>query len=100
MIKWADYCISQKRMNLAGTHIDKVKVHADNGDTIGAGAEWPRNQVVNTIKSGSTFVTVDFRDGKYHRGEDVRVVLVNGAEYIRTDANAKAADNLGILPDF
>jgi len=39
-------------------------------------------------------------EGKYVRGEDVRVVEIDGAKYIRTDANKAKADNLGTLPRF
>jgi len=38
--------------------------------------------------------------GKWKMGEDVRIVKVGNEEFIRTDANSKAADNLGNLPEF
>lgn len=100
MTKWADYCISRKRMNSLGTHIDKVMVHVDNGDTIGSESEWARSQVVKEIENTHTFVTIRKVDGKWQRGEDVRIIIVNGVKYIRTDSNNTEADNLGNLPDF
>ena len=102
MAKWADYCISEVRYNPEHTHIVKVKVHVDNGDTIGQPTEWTRNEVVTTIGDNKTFVTiVRSTDGKnWHKGEDVRIITINGVRYLRTDANNKAADNLGNLPEF
>lgn len=101
MTKWADYCISAVRYNEDETHIVKVKVHADNGDTIGNSIEWKREKVVSEIKDGTTFVTI-FKntDGKWEKGQDVHVVIVNGNKYIRTDKNSRATDNLENLPDF
>ena len=101
MTKWADYCISAVRYNSEHTHIAKAKVHADSGDTVGGASEWTRAEVVNAIGSGKTFVTITrSSDNKWSKGEDVRTVIVNNTKYIRTDANSKASDNLGSLPEF
>ncbi len=98
--KWADYCISKVHYNLEHTHIIKVKICPDNGDTLGATSEWMRTDVVNTIQNGKTFVTIVENGNNWKKGEDVRIVTVNGTKYIRTDANSKASDNLGNLPEF
>jgi hypothetical protein len=101
MAKWADYCISAVRYNSEHTHIVKVKVHPDNGDTIGDATEWLRTDVITAIGNNKTFVTiVRSPEGKWKKGEDVRIVTINGTKYIRTDANNKASDNLGNLPEF
>ena len=101
MAKWADYCISSVRYNAEHTHIVKVKVHNDSGDTIGAATEWTRSEVVTAIGSDKTFVTItQTTDRKWNKGEDVRIITVNGMKYIRTDANSRASDNLGNLPEF
>ena len=100
MAKWADYCISAVRYNTERTHIVKVKVHIDNGDTIGNATEWTRSDVVTAIGAGKTFVTITSTSGNWHKGEDVRSVTIGGVKYIRTDANSKASDNLGNLPEF
>lgn len=101
MAKWADYCISAVRYNVERTHIVKVKVHADTGDSIGNATDWARSDVVSAIESGKTFVTITrTSDEKWSKGEDVRPVTINGVKYIRTDANSKASDNLGNLPEF
>ena len=100
MAKWADYGISQVRYNQARTHIEKVKVHVDGGETIGAASEWSRSQVVSAIENGKTFVTILKGSEGWKKGQDVHLVTVNGTKYIRTDRNSRASDNLENLPEF
>lgn len=101
MSKWADYGISAVRFNDARTHINKVRIHPDNGETIGASIEHTRADIVAAIKKGITFVTI-FKgsDGKWQKGQPVRIIKVNGIEYIKTVENGKAVDNLDNLPEF
>ena len=47
MAKWADYAISAVRFNGAHTHIDRVRVHPDNGDSIGNGSEQVRSAMLS-----------------------------------------------------
>jgi len=99
--KWADYCISAVSYNSKKTHIEKVKVHKDHGNTIGNPSVWLRTKVVSSLENGNTFVTIsNGTEGKWNKGADVRIVIVNGTKYIRTDMNQKAGDNLGNLPEF
>ena len=101
MEKWADYGISKVRYNAERTHITKVKVHEDKGDTIGSAAEWTRNQVVSAIEGGKSFVTIlQGNDNKWKKGQDVHIITINGVKYIRTDQNRRASDNLENLPEF
>jgi hypothetical protein len=101
MEKWADYGISKVRYDNERTHIVKVQVREDKGDTIGGAAEWLRSQVVAAIERGTTFVTIlKGTDGKWQKGQDVHVITVNGVKYIRTDQNRRASDNLENLPEF
>lgn len=101
MSKWADFGISAVKFNYAHTHIDKVKVHPDNGETIGSSVEHARTDIVNAIKKGTTFVTI-FKgdDGKWKKGQPVYIIKINGIEYIKTVDNGKAVDNLDNLPEF
>lgn len=101
MEKWADYGISKVRYDSEQTHIVKVQVHEDKGDTFGAAAEWPRSRVVSAIERGTTFVTIlKGADGKWQKGQDVHIITVDGVKYIRTDQNRRASDNLENLPEF
>jgi hypothetical protein len=99
--KWADYLISMVQYNVGQTHIVKVLAHTDDGDTVGAGYEEMRARVVQLLKAGYTFVTIYSNDaGKYNRGAEVRIIRIEGFDYIRTDADATKKDNLGSLPRF
>jgi len=101
MTKWADYGVSAVRFNNAHTHIDRARAHPDNGDTIGAGTEYSRPDIVTAIKKGVTFVTI-FKgsDDKWNKGQPVYIIKINGIEYIKTVDNGKAVDNLDNLPEF
>jgi hypothetical protein len=101
MTKWADYGISGVRYDSTHTRIMQVKVHLDGGDTIGAASIISRTDVVNAINRGTSYVTiVKNGNGQWTKGEDVRKVTINGADYIRTDNNRTARDNLENLPEF
>lgn len=102
MAKWADFEISKVRYDSAESHIVAVMCHEDSGgDSIATGVETTRATIVSRIGSGKTVVTTRLNsEGKYMRGEDVRVVVIDGEKYIRTDANNTKSDNLGTLPRF
>lgn len=101
MSKWADYGISAVRYNSAHTHIDKVRVHVDSGDSIGSATEKNRTDVIAAIKKGETFVTIMMNsNGKWNKGQSVYIIKVNGTEFIKTVDNNKLADNLDSLPEF
>lgn len=101
MAKWADYCLSAVRYNTEHTHIVKVRCYPDLGENLGDLREWTRSEVVTAIERGSSFITIYKNlEEKWSKGEEVRPITVNGTKYLRTDANSRAADNLGNLPEF
>ena len=101
MDKWADYCISKVRYNSDHNHIDEVETRLDNGETIGSPQPMKRIDVVDLIHKMKKFITIKKNsEGKWIKGEDVRTVIINGIEYIRTDANNTKSDNLGELPEY
>ena len=101
MIKWAGYGISAVRYNNMHTHIDRVRIHRDIGDTIGEYTEHSRVDIVAAIKEGITFVTIfKSNEGKWMKGQTVYIIRVNGVEYIKSVDNGRAADNLENLPEF
>lgn len=101
MAKWADYCISRVHYNEKHTHIITVEAMPDDGsDNLGKKVEFTREDVVARIDKGETFVTIVKKDSKYQKGEDVRIVKINGVKYIRTDQNQTESDNLGELPEY
>lgn len=68
---------------------------------MGAATIWTKDQVVTYINGGQSFKTIYMKaDGQWHIGEDVRVVVIDGESFLRTDANKIKADNLGELPEL
>jgi len=100
MAKWADYLISAVRYNTEKTHIVKVKVHKDMGESVGSAEEFTRGQVADKIEKGYSFVTIYRQNEKWVKGEEVHTVTVDGEEFIRTDRNNIKKDNLGALPEL
>lgn len=100
MSKWADYCIVAVKYGHDRSSIVEVKAKPDNGSTLGSEIRVARSQVVSAIGTGTSFVTAYVQGGNYVKGEDVRVVHVGYENFIRTDANARRADNLGNLPEY
>jgi hypothetical protein len=104
MAKWADYVIKKVRFNAAGTHIDQVEVADDRGDDLGPSRYENRATVIKNLKDKKTYCTAppakSGESGKYDKGALVRIIDVNGTEYIRSDANKTARDNLDNLPTF
>ena len=98
MAKWADYTITAVGNDRTETRIVEVEIRPDRGTTIGLASRATRQWVVNAIGRGVTFVTAYLKDGQWRRGEDVRVVVIHGVKYLRTDRNNVQADNLGALP--
>ncbi len=101
MAKWADYYISAVHYDNEHSHIETVRVHSDIGGLIGGFAVWSREAVVSNIQVGYSFITIrKGPDNTWLRGEDVRIVRINGIDYLRTDNNSTTSDNLGKLPEF
>jgi hypothetical protein len=102
MAKWADYLIFRVRFNLARTHIDQVEVADDGENHPGPKRVEARATVIANLKANKTYVTAppSTGSGKVAKGASVDIVVVNAVEYIRTDANKTARDNLDNLPEF
>jgi hypothetical protein len=103
MAKWADYLIFRVRFNAAGTHIDQVEVADDLDTSVGVKRYETRATVIANIKAKKTYCTAPpspTTAGQVTKGALVQIVKVGGIEYIRTDANATARDNLDNLPTY
>lgn len=101
MAKWADLLISAVRYDKDRTRIERVKVHEDLGEKVGSAKESTRASVVTNIKKGVSYMTIrKAKNGNWKKGEEVHIIKVGNEEFIRTDKNAKAADNLENLPEF
>lgn len=102
MVKdWGDYGISTIRYNSAGTHIDQVRIHQNNGGAVGPAGVWSREQVVSALKSNYKIITLTKnKEGKWFVGAQVIIVVIAGNEYIKTVRDSTTRDNLGSLPTF
>ena len=60
MSKWADYLISAIRYEneMRKNAIAYLKVHQDNGEEVGAGSTWTKEEVINAMYDGKTFYTI------------------------------------------
>lgn len=81
-------------------YIDSVIVHENNDDILGNKDKMKRDEVIDKIESGRSFMTIYRNNGKWRKGEDVHIIKVKGKKFIRTDNNEKESDNLGDLPTF
>jgi hypothetical protein len=101
MSKWADFVVAAVKYNREHSHIVGAEIRADTGETIsGTYQRLDREDVIAKIRRGTSFVTAYQQDGKWHKGEDLRVVAIHGESFIRTDENATKKDNLGSLPEY
>jgi hypothetical protein len=102
MDKWADCLVSAVRTNPDQLHIDFVECHSDFGCVVCENLILSRAELITNIKKGSTCTTV-FRTpmGKWRKGQDVHLVVVDGKEFVRTDLkNNIASDNFDDVPEF
>ncbi len=95
-----DYLVSAKRMNNLETHIIAVKAMRVIGTVANDPQIFDRQSVVDAIKRGSSFATSKLVNNYWQIGADIHIVTINGVNYLRTDKNQTARDNLGELPEF
>lgn len=100
MANSADYGVTEVKYNGIGKYIEWVKVGKFNGNSFGMRENWLRTKVISELKSGKTFITVVKHGDKLKKGAEIQLINVNGKEYIRTDNNNVASDNLENLPEF
>jgi uncharacterized protein (DUF2147 family) len=102
MKKWADYLISAVRYNSDPNNrmIAYLKVHVDDGISVGESRTWTKEELIDALIKGKTFVTI-LRDGSgnWKKGSDVSVTASKEI-FIRTDFKSIPGDFLEDLPDF
>ena len=97
MKKWSDFLISAVRHeNLYITHL---KVHSDNVTRVSGGSTWTKEEVIDAMNEGKTFITI-FKDikGDWQKGKEVFLKRENGS-YMIIDDNNKA-DSLKDMKEF
>ena len=80
--------------------ITHCKVHTDNGDTIGEGTTWTKEEILEALNSGNTFLTIrKVENGKWKKGNRFNVTKVEKV-YLRTDSENIAGDYVMDLAEF
>lgn len=102
MEKWADYLISAIRFEktVCKKVISHCKVHADNGDTVGPGTTWSKEEIMNAIEKGITFYTIikDSR-GKWKKGSRISLVRAENI-YLQDAPVMEKEDSFASIPEF
>jgi hypothetical protein len=99
--RWADYLISHVRY--ADGRIAKVLAWSDLGAMIGHGRQMDRHRMLELLRQGTTFVTITRVDADalhWRQAEEVRLVKVDGDEFIRVGPRPGQGDHLGELSRF
>ena len=101
MPKWADYLIYEVQFNAQHTHINRLRVFVDSGDSLGQSSEHSRQDIIASIHNGVTFSTIyKNSQGNWDKGKPVYVMRLNGVDYLKTVNDNKLVDNLDNLPEF
>ena len=99
MEKWADYLISAARYeeSLNSKIISYFKIHCDNGNSVGEGSTWTKQEVLEAMLKGETFLTIHkMNGGKWKRGRAVTISKVDKI-YLRSDSeNVKEHDRVDV----
>jgi hypothetical protein len=100
--RWADYLISAIRYSSDSNNrvIAYLKVHMDEGDTVGESRTWTKDELLQAMAQGKTFTTIQ-KDSKgfWKKGEDVSITA-SSAIFIRSDQRKVPGDFLENLPGF
>lgn len=100
MTKWADYLISHVTKNSSGVIINVI-LHVDYGDTISSGSMKTEAEVIALLKQGYKVNTVIWGYPKWINGASVGYVKGIGGEFLRTDQDKTAKDNLdNMIPTY
>jgi hypothetical protein len=102
MSKWADYLISAIRYEneMRKNDIAYLKVHQDNGEEVGAGSTWTKDEVISAMYEGKTFLTIlKSNSGEWKKGANVALVTKNGRAII-TDNQYTELDYLSDLQEL
>jgi len=102
MEKWADFLISAVRYEETFTKktISHCKVHPDNGNSVGEGTTWSKEEVMDAIIKGNRFVTISKDDrGRWKRGINVFLLMARET-YLNTDNTSNTEDYLMNIPEF
>ena len=100
MEKWANHLISAIRYSPDHKYTTELVQHEDEDDSISEGAIVNKLDVTDGIKKGKSYMTIFNSNDNWKIGEKIKVFMVDGEVFIRTDKNKVERDNLGLLPEI
>ena len=98
MNKWADYLISAVRYaDQQQGYITYVKVHEDQTRKIGKGYTWNRDEIIEALTAGKSFMKIYRKEtGDWMKGLVINLIKKND-DVIITDTENSKADHLSGL---
>lgn len=101
MERTGEYAVSAVRFSALGTLIYKLRVHRVRPGSVYPPLEILRAQLVSALAFGTRFVALCPTDGSAHAATaEIRLVEVEGIQYIRCDAEELPADHLAGVSAF
>ena len=100
-MRWASFAITRARYDVSRTQLGKVGIREVKTGRIGPEIVWPRDNIVELVERGFTFVTAsNDGSGRPRREGTVGLVRMDGETYLRVDGESISRDDLGKLPEF
>ncbi len=98
LAKWADYLISTVNYCSSYSYITRIHAYEDNGESLGREIRFNRNEIINALGVGKTFMTI-YRNNQSHwnKGDKVFLSEINGECYIKTSEGNEEKDKLDYL---
>lgn len=97
----ADYYIEKVRYNKDHSRIVWVSVREDSSKKLSGAYNMVRKKMISLIHDGKRFMTIYRNDeGKFRKGQNILVIAIKGAEFLRTDADQMEKDHLENLPEY
>ena len=98
MAIWAFYLISCVKFDKDDMLIKKIVVHRDAEDGFGDMVFQKRDLVIRSWKMGKSYMTVHLKpNGGFRRGEKIKIVTIDGMDYIKLNDDDSPKDDLGEL---
>lgn len=102
MVTWGDYAVTAVQYDEDDSEIVKVERYEVGDKQVSNKTEKWRSEVVADINVDEFEYTTAYKndEGRWELGEEIHVIEVDGENYLRTDRNSVAEDNLGELPEL
>ncbi|MEO8608316.1 MAG: DUF3892 domain-containing protein [Chloroflexota bacterium] len=98
-IQYATFGIEKKRIDNYGRITELLIYRKEDNNNMTHLGWYSRQAIINHINSGQTYMTISIGNGIWNMGAEIHVVHGNTGDYLRTDRNQIAADNLDSLAE-